>query len=327
MPPDVSVRNLVKHYVVPERAGGLRASFRSVLRRKHRLVRAVDGISFEVDRGEVVGFLGPNGAGKTTALKVLSGLLHPTDGQVDVLGFTPWDRRAEYLSRITLIMGQRQQLFWDLPAADSFLVNKAVFGIDDAVYTRTVDLLTELLDLGDLLTKPVRQLSLGERMKVELAAGLLHGPRVLFLDEPTIGLDVTMQQRIREFVTAYNAETGATVLLTSHYMADVKALARRVIVIDKGQLLYDGALDGLVQRYAPHKTITVHLERETDLPDLNGQAEVLSVEGLQVTVRAGKDDAPEVTGRLLTQLPIADLSVEDPPLEEVIDQVFRGEDP
>ena len=327
MPPDVSVRDLVKHYVVPERAGGLRASFRSVLRRKHRLVRAVDGISFEVDRGEVVGFLGPNGAGKTTALKVLSGLLHPTDGQVDVLGFTPWDRRAEYLSRITLIMGQRQQLFWDLPAVDSFLVNKAVFGIDDAVYTRTVDLLTELLDLGDLLTKPVRQLSLGERMKVELAAGLLHRPRVLFLDEPTIGLDVTMQQRIREFVTAYNAETGATVLLPSHYMADVKALARRVIVIDQGKLLYDGALNGLVQRYAPHKTITVHLERPVDLPDLNGQAEILSVEGLQVTVRAGKDDAAEITGRLLAQLPVADLSVEDPPLEEVIDQVFRGEQP
>ena len=324
MPPDVSVRDLVKHYVVPERAGGLRASFRSVLRRKHRLVRAVDGISFQVDRGEVVGFLGPNGAGKTTALKVMSGLLHPTDGQVDV---TPWNRRAEYLSQITLIMGQRQQLFWDLPAVDSFLVNKAVFGIDDAVYKRTVDLLTSLLDLGDLLTKPVRQLSLGERMKVELAAGLLHGPRVLFLDEPTIGLDVTMQQRIREFITTYNDETGATVLLTSHYMADVKALARRVIVIDKGQLLYDGALDGLVQRYAPHKTITVHLERPADLPNLNGQAEVLSVEGLRVTVRAGKDDAPEVTGRLLAQLPIADLSVEDPPLEEVIDQVFRGEQP
>ena len=234
MPPDVSVRDLVKHYVVPERAGGLRASLRSVVRRRHRLVRAVDGISFDVDRGEVVGFLGPNGAGKTTALKVMSGLLHPTDGQVDVLGFTPWDRRAEYLSQITLIMGQRQQLFWDLPAIDSFLVNKAVFGIDDAVYKRTVDLLTSLLDLGDLLTKPVRQLSLGERMKVELAAGLLHGPRVLFLDEPTIGLDVTMQQRIREFITTYNDETGATVLLTSHYMADVKALARRVIVIDKG---------------------------------------------------------------------------------------------
>ena len=224
-------------------------------------------------------------------------------------------------------MGQRQQLFWDLPAVDSFLVNKAVFGIDDAVYKRTVDLLTSLLDLGELLTKPVRQLSLGERMKVELAAGLLHGPRVLFLDEPTIGLDVTMQQRIREFLTTYNAETGATVLLTSHYMADVKALARRVIVIDKGKLLYDGALDGLVQRYAPHKTITVHLERPADLPNLDGQAEVLSIDGLRVTVRAGKDDAPEVTGRLLAQLPIADLSVEDPPLEEVIDQVFRGEQP
>ncbi len=324
MPPDIRVHGLVKHYVVPERGAGLRASLRSVWRRRRRLVRAVDGISFEVAPGEIVGFLGPNGAGKTTSLKVLSGLLHPTHGRVDVLGFTPWDRRADFLARITLIMGQRQQLFWDLPAGDSFQVNKAVFGIDDAVFRRTVGLLTELLELDGLLTKPVRQLSLGERMKVELAAGLLHGPRVLFLDEPTIGLDVTMQQRIRAFVARYNAETGATVLLTSHYMADVKALAQRVIVIDRGRLLYDGALHGLAERYAPHKTITVHLEQPVDPAELRGLGEIVSQEGAQVTVRTRKDEAPAVTGQLLARLPVADLSVEDPPLEEVIEQVFRG---
>ena len=324
MPADIHVQDLVKHYVVPEREGGLRASFRSVFRRSHRLVRAVDGISFVVEPGEIVGFLGPNGAGKTTTLKVLSGLLHPTAGEVSVLDVTPWDRKADFLSQITLIMGQRQQLYWDLPAADTFLVNKAVFGIDDGVYRATVDRLSRLLELEDLLTKPVRQLSLGERMKVELAAGLLHRPRVLFLDEPTIGLDVTMQQRIREFVAAYNAETGATVLLTSHYMADVKALASRVIVIDKGRLLYDGRLAGLVERYAPHKTITLHLEQPIDGRDLSRFGEAELVDELQVRVRTAKDDAPEVTARMLAELPVSDLSVEDPPLEDVIDQVFRS---
>ena len=324
MPADIHVQDLVKHYLVPEREGGLRASFRSVFRRSHRLVRAVDGISFVVEPGEIVGFLGPNGAGKTTTLKVLSGLLHPTAGEVSVLDVTPWDRKADFLSQITLIMGQRQQLYWDLPAADTFLVNKAVFGIDDGVYRATVDRLSRLLELEDMLTKPVRQLSLGERMKVELAAGLLHRPRVLFLDEPTIGLDVTMQQRIREFVAAYNAETGATVLLTSHYMADVKALASRVIVIDKGRLLYDGRLAGLVERYAPHKTITLHLEQPIDGRDLSRFGEAELVDELQVRVRTAKDDAPEVTARVLAELPVSDLSVEDPPLEDVIDQVFRS---
>ena len=230
-------------------------------------VRAVDDITFDVEPGEIVGFLGPNGAGKTTALKLLSGLLHPTAGEATVLDFTPWERRREFLSQITLIMGQRQQLYWDLPALDTFLVNKAVFGLEDAAYREAVDLLVGLLELEEILTKPVRQLSLGERMKAELAAGLLHQPRVLFLDEPTIGLDVTMQQRIRDFVTRYNATTGATILLTSHYMADVKALAERVVVIDHGKLLYDGPLTGLIDRYAPHKTITLHLERPVDRAD------------------------------------------------------------
>ena len=240
-----------------------------------------------------------------------------------MLGFTPWERRREFLSAITLIMGQRQQLYWDLPALDTFLVNKAVFGLGDAAYQESLDLLVGLLDLEEVLTKPVRQLSLGERMKAELAAGLLHRPRVLFLDEPTIGLDVTMQQRIRDFITRYNATTGATILLTSHYMADVKALAERVVVIDHGKLLYDGPLTGLIDRYAPHKTITLHLERRVDRADVSAYGEVVAADDVQVQIRTDKAKAAAVTARMLAELPVADLSVEDPPLEYVIDQVFN----
>ena len=323
MTADIRVRNLVKHYQVADREGGLRASLRSVVRRRHRIVRAVDDITFDMQPGEIVGFLGPNGAGKTTALKLLSGLLHPTAGEATVLGFTPWERRREFLSAITLIMGQRQQLYWDLPAMDTFLVNKAVFGLRDAAYQESLDLLVDLLDLDSLLTKPVRQLSLGERMKAELAAGLLHRPRVLFLDEPTIGLDVTMQQRIRDFIMRYNATTGATILLTSHYMADVKALAERVVVIDRGKLLYDGQLTGLIDRYAPHKTITLHLERPIDRADVSAYGEVVAADDVQVQIRTDKAEAAAVTARLLAELPVTDLSVEDPPLEYVIDQVFH----
>ncbi|MCY3912408.1 MAG: ATP-binding cassette domain-containing protein [Chloroflexi bacterium] len=323
MSADIRVRNLVKHYQVADREGGLRKSLRSVVRRRHRSVRAVDDITFNVQPGEIVGFLGPNGAGKTTALKLLSGLLHPTDGEATVLGFIPWERRREFLSQITLIMGQRQQLYWDLPALDTFLVNKAVFGLRDADYQESLGLLVDLLDLDEILTKPVRQLSLGERMKAELAAGLLHRPRVLFLDEPTIGLDVTMQQRIRDFVTRYNATTGATILLTSHYMADVNALAERVVVIDHGKLLYDGPLSGLIDRYAPHKTITLRLERPVERRDVAAFGEVVEADDLQVSVRTDKAQAASVTARMLAELPVADLSVEDPPLEYVIDQVFH----
>lgn len=324
MATDIRVRNLTKHYTVAEREGGLLASLRSVVRRRHRVVRAVDGISFDLDPGEIVGFLGPNGAGKTTSLKVLSGLLHPTNGEVAVLGFTPWQRRREFLSQITLVMGQRQQLYWDLPAIDTFLVNKAVFGLNERTYRQSLTLLSSLLELDDLLGKPVRQLSLGERMKVELAAGLLHQPRVLFLDEPTIGLDITMQQRVREFILEYNRSTGATVLLTSHYMADVKALAERVIVIDAGLLLYDGPLQGLVERYAPHKTITLLLESPLEDKVMRDYGEIVRSDLRQIEIRVPKGQAAAITARVLSELPVADLSVEDPPLEEIIEQVFRS---
>ena len=256
MEPDIRVEGLAKTFRVPEREGGLRASLRSLVRRTTRDVVAVDGIDFAVQPGEVVGFLGPNGAGKTTTLKMLSGLLFPTAGDGRVLGHVPSRREHAFLRRITLVMGNRNQLQWDLPALDSYEMNRAIYRIPDADFRRTRDELIELMDIGDEVRKPVRQLSLGERMKAEITGALLHTPQVLFLDEPTIGLDVTMQKRIRAFLAEYNARRGATVLLTSHYMADVQALCKRVIVIDNGRILYDGGLRELSTRYAQRQTIT-----------------------------------------------------------------------
>ncbi|MDR5683091.1 MAG: ATP-binding cassette domain-containing protein [Armatimonadota bacterium] len=318
---DIEVRRLSKTYTVPEREAGLAAAIRSLVRRRWRAVEAVRSISFEVAAGEIVGFLGPNGAGKTTTLKMLSGLLHPTAGEARVLGHVPWRRERQFLRWITLVMGSRNQLNWDIPAADSFELNRAIYDIPDADYRRTVRELTELLDLEGLLRKPVRNLSLGERMKVEIAAALLHRPRVLFLDEPTLGLDVVMQRRIRQFVGEYNRRHGATVLLTSHYMADVEALCRRVIVIHHGRLLFDGDLSSLVERFAPTKVLTVALADGVS-PDLREYGEILSREEGRVTLRVAKADTPRVIARLLADLPVSDLSVEDPPIEEVIEQVF-----
>lgn len=321
--PVISLRELRKVYTVAEREAGLGAALRSLFKRKTRDVRAVDGISFDVAEGEIVGFLGPNGAGKTTTLKMLSGLLHPTSGEAQVFGFQPWQRDRDYLRRMTLVMGQRNQLVWDIPVADSFELNRAVYRIPDEEYRSTVANLTELLELGPLLQKPVRNLSLGERMKCEIACALLHRPRVLFLDEPTIGLDVTMQRRIRVFVNEYNQRTGATVLLTSHYMADVEALCKRVIVIHHGTLLYDGNLTGLVERFSPFKTVTVDLLNGGAEGDLTKYGEVISRNDVSVTLRVPKAETASVTGRLLRELEVADLTVQDPPIEDVIEKVFN----
>lgn len=319
----IVVRDLAKVYRVHEREAGLGAALRSLVRRKYRDVRAVGGVSFEVAGGEVVGFLGPNGAGKTTTLKMLSGLLYPTAGEARVLGHIPWRREKEYLRRISMVMGNRSQLIWDIPAIDSFLVNQAIYQIPEALFRQTVRELTELLDLGDLLKKQVRSLSLGERMKCELAASLLHRPAVLFLDEPTIGVDVTMQTRIRQFIAEYNRRHGATIILTSHYMADVTALCRRVIVIHHGQILYDGGLEELAERMAPFKLIEIDLEREPNGLDPARFGELMRREGLKLVLRVPKAETPAVTAQLLAELPVRDLTVEDPPIEEVIDRVFQ----
>jgi ABC-2 type transport system ATP-binding protein len=319
----ITVRELTKVYRVHERDAGLGAALRSLVSRRYRDVRAVEGVSFDVAAGEVVGFLGPNGAGKTTTLKMLSGLLYPTVGEARVLGHVPWRREKEYLRRISMVMGNRSQLIWDIPAIDSFRVNQAIYRIPDAQYQQILAELTELLDLGALLNKQVRALSLGERMKCELAASLLHRPSVLFLDEPTIGVDVTMQSRIRRFIAEYNRLHGATIILTSHYMADVTALCRRVIVIHHGRILYDGGLDSLVERMAPFKLIEIDLEREPDGLDPGRYGELIRREGQKLALRVPKAETPAVTARLLAELPVLDLSVEDPPIEEVIDRVFQ----
>src|ERR671933_2234370 len=258
----IEAQAIEKYYTVHEKEPGLKGSLRSFFHRKSMTVRAVDGVSFAIGDGEMVGFLGPNGAGKTTTLKMLAGLLHPSGGSVHVNGFAPKERRAAFLKTSTLVMGQKQQLLWDLPALDSFLVNQAIYEIPDDEYRATMREFNSILELEGILKKQVRKLSLGERMKCELAAALLHRPRVLFLDEPTIGLDVTMQTKIRQFVAEYNRRHRATVILTSHYMADVTALCERVIVIDRGKLLYDGELTALATRIAPHKLIRVELASE-----------------------------------------------------------------
>jgi viologen exporter family transport system ATP-binding protein len=301
----VEVETLTKVFRVPEREAGLRASLRSLVNRTWREVRAVDGISFRIDAGEVVGFLGPNGAGKTTTLKMLSGLLYPTSGEARVLGHIPSKREPGYLRRMTLVMGNRNQLQWDLPALDSFELNRAIYRLPREDFRRTRDELIELLDIGDLVRKPVRNLSLGERMKVEVVGSLLHLPQVLFLDEPTIGLDVTMQKRIRSFVAQYNERYGATVLLTSHYMADVEALCKRVVVIHHGRLLYDGLLASLADRFAAYKTI-----------------EAVLADGERVSLRVPRNETSQATARLLAEHEVHDLTVEDPPIEDVIEQVF-----
>ncbi len=318
----IRVKGLTKTYRVPVREAGLAAALRSLVRRQTRDVEAVRQIDFEVAAGEVIGFLGPNGAGKTTTLKMLSGLLHPTAGEAFVLGHRPARREAAFLRQITLVMGQRNQLVWDIPVVDSFERNRAIYQITPADYARTRDELCDRLELGELLQKPVRNLSLGERMKCEVAAALLHEPRVLFLDEPTIGLDVTMQRRIREFLREHNARTGATVLLTSHYMADVEALCDRVIVIHRGALLFDGERGELVSRFSGSKTITVDLERECDL---SGFGEVVETQGSRAVLRVRKDETARVTGRLLSELPVVDLTVEEPSIEDAIDRVFQQE--
>ena len=326
--PVVHVRGRRKVYKVHERETGVGATLRSFVNRKFKEVPAVGGIDLDIARSEVVGFLGPNGAGKTTTLKVLSGLLYPTGGDATVLGYTPWKREYAFLRRIALLMGNRTQLVWDIPAADSFLVLKQIYGISDRDFTTRLDELIELLELGPLIHKPVRQLSLGERMKVEFAAGLLHGPEVVCLDEPTLGLDVSMQARIRSFVAELNRRTGATILLTSHYMDDIVALCKRVVVIHHGKILYDGALADLAERMAPYKVVGATIRDGAARADLSRYGDVVSNDGAgRVKLRVPRAEAPARTARLVADLgdALADLSLEDPPIEDVIDRVFSGE--
>ena len=321
----ITVRGLSKTYRVSERQAGLAASLKSLFRRTYNEVAAVREVSFTIGPGEVVGFIGPNGAGKTTTLKILSGLLFPSAGEVRVLGFVPWERRAAYLRQISMVLGNKSQMLWDSPSLDTFRVLAEIYRVPEPEFRRTLAELVDLLEMQELLTRPVRNLSLGERMKCELVAGLLHRPRVLFLDEPTLGLDVSMQGRLRHFLAEYNRRSGVTVILTSHYMADVAALCSRVILIHRGALLYDGTLNSLAQRLAPFKLIRLSLgngygDQELELPP---GTETLGHEDGRLVVRVGRAEAPALTAHLLHSLPVADLAVEDPPLEAVIDQIYQ----
>jgi ABC-2 type transport system ATP-binding protein len=325
----ILARDLKKHFKVHRRPPGLRSALRSLFRRRYETVKAVDGVSFRIEPGERVGFLGPNGAGKTTTLKVLSGLLHPTSGDVEVAGHVPARREEAFLRAITLVMGQKQQLIWDLPPAETFAMNRAVFGVPADQYRETIDELTALLGLAELVTKPTRQLSLGERMKCELAAALLHRPTTLFLDEPTIGLDVSMQAAMRDFIRAYNERHGATVILTSHYMDDVVALCPRVIVIDRGVLVHDGDLKALVRRIKPHKRVSITVGDGADVAKIDAALARLGPverrDGVRVVIQLRESELATAVPYLLANVPVVDLSIEDPPLEDVMRELFaRG---
>ena len=318
----VEVTALTKLYKVHEREPGLRAALRSVVHRRYKTVHAVEDLSFSIRSGERVGFLGPNGAGKTTTLKVLSGLLHPTSGEVRVAARIPQRREPELLKSITLVMGQKQQLIWDLPPAETFAYNRAVYDVPKASFDRTLEELDHMLGLAEIASKPTRQLSLGERMKCELAAALLHRPSVLFLDEPTIGLDVSMQLKVREFIRGYNERNGATVLLTSHYMDDVAALCPRVIVIDKGRLRYDGDLPSLVRSVRPDKRIAVRHGSGKGRALFERVGAVVEYDETRAVIQVPEKRLRDAVAHLLAEDDITDLTIEDPPLEEVMRELF-----
>lgn len=318
----IEIEGLTKSYQVYQKKEGLLASFSGLFRRDYREVQAVRGIDLLVEQGEFVAFLGPNGAGKTTTLKLLSGVITPTSGAAHVMGHVPWKRENEYRRRFALVMGQKNQLWWDLPAQESFLLHQQIYRIDPEQFRRTRDELVDLLNVRRLLGQPVRELSLGERMKMELIAALLHSPDVLFLDEPTIGLDVVAQHNIQKFLKHYQSVRNITILLTSHYMKDIAALCRRVVIIAQGQIIYDGSLSGIVDRFSSHKILTL-LFADSKMPsDLARFGDVLEVAEPKVTLKVDRHVIADVLSSILANYTLQDVSVEDPPLEEVIADVF-----
>lgn len=325
----ISVKNLKKYYSVSKKEPGVWGSLKSLLFRKYFDVKAVDGVSFEISEGELVGFIGPNGAGKTTTLKVLSGLLYPTSGEVKVLGFEPFKRQPQFQKQFALVMGQKNQLWWDLPPWESFVLNKEIYEVSDDQFKKTVSELSKMLEIEDVLKIQVRKLSLGQRMKAELIAALLHSPKVLFLDEPTIGLDVVAQKKMRDFIKEYNEKFKATIILTSHYMGDVKELCKRVIIINKGLILYDGLLSSIVEKFAPHKVINVDFDPSASSGQVNETklgsiGEVKEFDGIHALIHVPADEAPKRAAKLLNKFPVADLTIEEPPIEEIIREVFSG---
>ncbi len=322
--PIIEAQNLSKVYPVAVKEPGIIGTITHFFRRTYREIKAVQDVSFEIAAGEVVGFLGPNGAGKTTTLKMLTGLIHPSSGKVTVAGYVPYRRQEGFLQKITLVMGQKQQLLWDLPAMDSLKINAAVYGISDREFRQRVGELTDMLSLENKLNQPVRKLSLGERMKAELLAALLHRPQVLFLDEPTLGLDVNAQVGVRDFLREYNQRYQATVLLTSHYMADITALCQRVLLIHRGKLMYDGSLDGLLEQFAPYREVHVELAESLPKEKLMFYGDVKKLDGRMACFMVQRENLTRTVSRILSDLEVIDLTVTEPPVEEVIGQVFQA---
>lgn len=321
----IIVDHLVKNFEVIEKKPGLKGAIDSIVSPKKKTIRALKNISFTIQPGELVGFIGPNGAGKTTTLKILSGLLYPTAGFTSVLGYDPWERKPEFLKKISLVMGQKNQLWWDLPAAETLELNREIYEIPKKEYEENSNELITLLDVGKLLNIQVRRLSLGQRMRLELVAALLHQPKVLFLDEPTIGLDLIAQQKMRDFFYEYNRKYEATILLTSHNMDDLIDLARRVIVIDEGQILFDGALEELVSQFAKEKIIKVSLSREDDVKKIETIGKVKKISFPEVILSVPRETVAVAAAELLQNFPVSDLTIEEIPIEDVIRKVFRGE--
>jgi ABC-2 type transport system ATP-binding protein len=318
----IEIRGLRKSYRVYQKQEGLWSSMTGLFQREYRDVDAVRGIDLDVEQGEFVAFLGPNGAGKTTTLKLLSGVISPSGGEARVMGHVPWERENSYRRRFALVMGQKNQLWWDLPAQESFRLHQKIYRIDPQAFDRTRDELVELLEVRHLLGQPVRELSLGERMKMELTAALLHSPEVLFLDEPTIGLDVIAQHNIQKFLKHYQQERKITILLTSHYMKDVAALCKRVVIIARGDIMYDGSLAGIVDRFSGHKVLTLQFAAGRMPGDLAQYGEVLENIEPKARIRVDRSQIAQVLSAVLAKHSVEDVSVEDPPLEEVIAEMF-----
>lgn len=319
----IEIKDLRKTYSVYQKREGVWNSVRSLFKREHREVEAVKNVSLSVEKGEFVAFLGPNGAGKTTTLKLLSGVIYPTSGNATVLGYVPWQRKLEYRRRFALVMGQKNQLWWDLPAQESFRLHQHIYRIEQKDFDATIAELADLLGTRELMERPVRELSLGERMKMELTAALLHSPEVLFLDEPTIGLDVVAQHNIQQFLKYYQEKRQITILLTSHYMKDIAALCKRVVVIADGLIQYDGSLAGIIESFSGSKLITVQIPDATDEAGLHKFGEIQSIEMPRVTFRIPKAQVASTLASLLATYTVADVSVADPPLEEVIANLFK----
>lgn len=319
----IEVHNLSKTYKFHKKEPGLMGSIKSLLARKYEENKAVQNISFSVQEGEFVGFIGPNGAGKTTTLKMLSGLLYPASGTAEVLRFVPWQRKEAFLRQIALVMGQKYQLWWDIPAMESFILNKEIYGVNNSDFKAKVDELSTLLEVHDLLNVQVRKLSLGERMKCELIASLIHSPRILFLDEPTIGLDVVSQKKTRDFLLDYNRRNKTTIILTSHYMADIQELCKRLIIIEKGKLVFDGPTDMIMERFVHHKILTIVFSQPIDTGTLSSFGEILKLNEVKAVVKVPRGEAKAISSKILTSFAVEDLLIEEPRIEDIIRTIFE----